>query len=79
MYKSENRHTGEHWLLYDSVHAHFHVITDIRKFVGANFYCNECCRCFKSENTYDNHVHGLCSILSDEKIQPVNKSKKLAK
>jgi hypothetical protein len=79
MYKSENRHTGEHWLLYDSVHAHFHVITDIRKFVGANFYCNECCRCFKSENTYDNHVHGLCSILSDEKIQPVNKSKRLAK
>jgi hypothetical protein len=61
------------------VHAHFHVITNIRKFVGAIFYCNACCRCFKSENTYDNHFHGLCAILSDEKIQPVNKSKRLAK
>ena len=78
-YKSENRHNGEHWLLYDNVHSHFHVITNIRKFFGANYYCNECCRCFKSENTYNNHFHGLCSILSDEKIQPVNKSKRLAK
>jgi hypothetical protein len=79
LYKSENIHNGEHCLLYDSVHSHFHVITDIRKCFGANFYCNECCRCFKSENTYDNHFHDLCSILSDEKIQPVNKSRRLAK
>ena len=40
VYKSENTHNGEHWLLCDSVHSHFHVITDIRKLFGANFYCN---------------------------------------
>ena len=78
LYKSESRHNGEHWLLYDSAHSRFHVITDIRKFIGAIFYCNACCRCFKSENTYNNHFHGLCSILSDEKIQPGNKSRRLA-
>ena len=35
-YKSENMHNGEHWILYDNVHSHFHVITDIRKFLGSN-------------------------------------------
>ena len=78
MYKSENRHNGEHWLLYDNIHSHLHVITDIRKFFGSSFYCNACCRCFKSQNTYNNHFRGLCSILSDEKMQPVNKSRRLA-
>ena len=69
---------GEHWLVYDNVHSHFHVIINIRKFFGANNYCNACCRCFKSANTCNNLFHGLCSILSDEKIQPVNKSNRLA-
>ena len=61
-----------------NVHSHFHVITDVRKLFGAKFYCDECCRCVKNENTYNNHCHGLCSILSVEKIQPVNKSIRLA-
>ena len=59
LYKSENRHNGEHWLLYENVHSHLHVITNLRKFFGANYYCNECCRWFKIENTYNNHFHGL--------------------
>ena len=54
------------------------MIPSIRKFIGANYYCKACCSCFNSENTFTNHFQGLCSILSDEKIQPVNKSKILA-
>ena len=34
LYKSENRHNGEHWLVYDNVHPHFHLIINIRKFFG---------------------------------------------
>ena len=79
MYKSENRHNGEQWLLYDNVHSHCHVITNIRKLVGASFYCDACSRCLKNGDTCANHLHGLCSILPDEKIQPLNKSKRLAK
>ena len=37
LYKPEHRHIGEHWLLYDNVHSHVHVMSDIHKFVGANF------------------------------------------
>ena len=54
----KTKHNGEHWLLHDNVHSHFHVIPNIRKFVGANFYCHEFCRCFKSEHTYNTHFHG---------------------
>ena len=79
IYKSENKHNGEHWLLYDNINSHFHVITDIRKFFNSKYYCNECCRCFKSENTYDMHFAYMCSKLSERKIQPVNNCKRLAK
>ena len=46
LYNSERRHTGEHWLVYDNINSHFHVVTNIRKLCGADFYCNACCRCF---------------------------------
>ena len=71
-------HNGEDWLLYDNVPSHLHVIIDIRKLFGSIFYFNACCRCFLNENPYNIHFHGLCSILSDEKIQPVNTSRRLA-
>jgi hypothetical protein len=50
--KSENRNNGAHWLLYDNVHCHFLAITDIRKLLGASFYCNAYGRVFQKMRTH---------------------------
>ena len=80
-YKSEYRNNGQHYLLYDNINKHFHVITDIRKFFGSGSYCDKCLTCFKLKENYDKHLDstGLCRMLSNEEIEINNKCKVIEK
>jgi hypothetical protein len=41
LYYSENKETRKYWWLFDEMNKHFHVITDIRKFLHCSYFCEK--------------------------------------
>jgi hypothetical protein len=49
LYKSDNRDTITHYLLYDSEKVHYNAITDIKAFLGVRCFCNKCLKGFSNK------------------------------
>ena len=56
MYKTENRHKEQFWLLYGD--NHYDAITNIKGFLAVDYFCCKCLQCFKHKETFDNHECG---------------------
>ena len=60
LYKSEKRGaTQQFWFLYEENEdgsGHFHAITNIKGFMGVEYYCSKCLGCFHHKTAYDKHV-----------------------
>ena len=67
LYKSDNRDTMTHDLLYDSEKVHYNAITDIKAFLGVRCFCNKCLKGFSNKNNYEKHQCDT-SVISKEKL-----------
>ena len=79
LYKSENRNTRTHCLLYDTLNKHYHAISDTRKFFRAKHFCEKCFKCIIIENTYAKHCASLCGVFADNTSTPIDTGKRIAK
>jgi hypothetical protein len=55
LYKSDNRDTMTHYLLYDSEKEHYNAITDIKAFLGVRCFCDKCLKGFSNKADYEKH------------------------
>jgi hypothetical protein len=53
MYKTPNKNKAQHWLLFDN--NHYHVIMDIKAFLGVKHICHSCFKMHKSDEVFEKH------------------------
>ena len=56
LYRSENRKTATHYLLFDNEKGHFHSITNIKAFLAVRSFCNTCLKGFCKLSTSETHT-----------------------
>ena len=71
MYMNNDQvYDNQYWLLYDDVHEHFHVSTNIKKNLQVKHFCNKCFKTFKLEQTFNKHLHnGICNNELDGEVK----------
>ena len=74
LYKSDNRDTITHYLLYDSEKVHYNAITDIKAFLGVRCFCNKCLKGFSNKNDYEKHQCDT-NIVSKRKVDKKTETK----
>ena len=58
LYKSEKENAKQQfWFLYEENEngGHFHAITNIKGFMGADYFCSKCLSCFHHKKAFDKH------------------------
>ena len=71
LYKSDNRDTITHYLLYDSEKVHYNAITDIKAFLGVRSFCSKCLKGFHNKIDYEKHQCDT-SVVSKRKVDKKN-------
>ena len=74
LYKSDNRDTLTHYLLYDSEKVHYNLITDIKAFLGVRCFCNKCLKGFGNKSDYEKHNCDT-NIVSKRKVDKKTETK----
>ncbi len=74
LYKSDDRDTITHYLLYDSEKEHYNAITDIKAFLGVRCFCNKCLKGFSNKANYENHECNT-NIINKRKVDKRTETK----